>query len=81
MLRFFIPFPPLWFRSTFALPPYQSRCKVDAKSVEKGRIIEFGSEEEGSYYGLIFVIILENPLIFVYNTIIVCSRTLLFIIK
>ena len=47
---FLSPDPPLRFRSTFALPPYQSRCKVGANSVEKGRIGEFGREEEGSCY-------------------------------
>ena len=33
-------------RCKSALPPYQSRCKVGAKSVGKRRIIEFGTEEE-----------------------------------
>ena len=34
--------PSLYHRSTFALPPYQSRCKVGAKSV-KGRFKSVGS--------------------------------------
>ena len=37
---------PFYQGSSFALPPYQSRCKVGAKSVGKGRSIEFGTEEE-----------------------------------
>ena len=36
----------LFLRSPFALPPYQSRCKVGAKSVREGSYIEFGTEEE-----------------------------------
>ena len=37
---------PFYQGSSFALPPYQSRCKVGAKSVGKGRSIEFGTEDE-----------------------------------
>ena len=35
-----------YLRSSFALPPYQSRCKVGAKSVREGRNNEFGTEGE-----------------------------------
>ena len=38
--------PPFLLRSSFALPPYQSRCKLGAKSVRERSYIEFGTEEE-----------------------------------
>ena len=39
--------PPMILRCTSVPKSVQSRCKVGAKSVREGRIIEFGSEDEG----------------------------------
>ena len=41
--------PSLILRSTFALPPYQSRCKVGGGPILNGSCIEFGTESHGSY--------------------------------
>ena len=41
--------PPFYLRSSFVVPPYQSRCKVGEEPIFNKSFIEFGTEEQGTH--------------------------------
>ena len=44
--------PPFYLRSSFVVPPYQSRCKVGEEPIYNKSFIEFGTEEQGTHNAL-----------------------------